>query len=358
MKKRTICFINSNKAWGGGEKWHLDMAGQLKHHGYGVCIMARRGGALARKCKANHIPVQEISYRNLSFLNPVVIIQIAARIKKLAPHVVILNLPADLKTGGLAAKIAGVPSILYRRGSALPIRPHLLNRYFFKNILTGVIANSEKTKTLINHRASLISAKKVHVIYNGISIPSSIPEKKENKELIIGNAGRMVSQKGQSLLIDLALHLERENIDFQIHIAGDGPLYRTLAQAVEDKCLTEKVIFKGFQKDLHDFYSGIDIFVLPSHWEGFGYVMVEAMLYHTPVVAFNHSSNPEVVTNGETGYLVPPGRTDLMAERVIFLAKNRKKRLEMGRKAGHDAQTRFSLTAASDHLEKLLSLSL
>ncbi len=357
MEKKTICFINTNKAWGGGEKWHLDMATRLMQRGHQVNVLARTGGPLERKCKAAEIPVRGMNYGNLSFLNPLTVVRITTLIKELAPRVVILNLPADLKTAGLAAKRAGVPTIIYRRGTALPVNPHLLNRYLFRKVLTGVIANSKETKKLINHKAPLIPQEKIHVIYNGVTPHHYRPEEKKNNTLIIGNAGRMVRQKGQTLLTDLALQLTARDIDFQIHIAGDGPLLKELTRAVKAQHLSEKVIFKGFQKDLHAFYSKIHLFVLPSYWEGFGYVMAEAMLYHTPVIAFNHSSNPEVVTDGETGYLIPSGRIDIMADKIAFLGKNREKRLEMGRKAGHDARTRFSMEWATTQLEQLLTLS-
>ena len=69
-------------------------------------------------------------------------IKIYTLLKKYAIHSIILNLPSDLKVGGIAAKLAGVKQIIYRRGTALAVRNTFLNRFLFRYIISRIIANS------------------------------------------------------------------------------------------------------------------------------------------------------------------------------------------------------------------------
>ncbi|MFO8055478.1 MAG: glycosyltransferase [Bacteroidales bacterium] len=354
---KTILFYNTNRSWGGGEKWHFEMAEELFRRGYLVHVFAHPSGRLLERCISADIPVTGIATGRFSFLNPIHILLVKQKMLRLSVKTVILNLPADMKAGGMAAHKAGVGSILYRRGTALPVTPHRINRYFFSRILTGVIANSEATKALINQKRTLIAPEKIHVVYNGIKdIPT--PEAKAGSgKLIIGNAGRMVYQKGQEFLLTLAGLLQTEINDFEIHIAGDGPLKGRLQSEIEKQGLSEKVKLKDFQTSLNAFYREIDIFVLPSRWEGFGYVMVEAMLHQKPVIAFDISSNPEIISNNKTGYLIPWGQLEKFKEKILYLWHHPQKRLEMGKCAYREASSRFTLQRSADQLQTIINSS-
>ncbi len=84
-----------------------------------------------------------------------------------------------------------------------------------------------------------------------------------------------------------------------------------------------------------------DIFVLSSLWEGFGYVLAEAALCKKPIIAFDCSSNPEVVVDGSTGFLVPVDDVTAFADQVQDLAEHPKKRKEMGEKGFEFARENF-----------------
>ena len=112
--------------------------------------------------------------------------------------------------------------------------------------------------------------------------------------------------------------------------------------------------------DLSPFWQGIDIFVLTSLWEGFGYVLLEAMLARKPILAFAVSNIPELVAPGENGLIFPlpeergtPDMTD-MADAVCRLAENEMLRVDMGREGRAFAQANFSQEACMDRLEALL----
>lgn len=351
---KTIIFFNSNRAWGGGEKWHLEMAVELRKRGHQVVVFADAYGALINRCRANDIPVQDVSISKLSFLNPFLIHQYSKRLRAYAPAVLILNLPSDMKAGGLAARKAGIHDIYYRRGTALPVNPHLFNRFFYGKVLKGVIANSEQTKSLINKKGQLIDDKKIFVVYNGVKIQRAEKEKKTTDLFTVGNAGRLVYQKGQDYLIQLAEEIKKETNKFEIVIAGDGPLRKKMQREIINKGLSGHIRLMGFQPNLSAFYDSLDVFVLPSRWEGFGYVMVEAMLHQLPVIAFHVSSNPEIIEENKSGFLVPFEDIQAMKEKILHLMNNPGFRDDMGRNAADYASEQFSLQRAANQLEQTL----
>ena len=105
-------------------------------------------------------------------------------------------------------------------------------------------------------------------------------------------------------------------------IGGSGRLQVQLEALIEELGVSHEVVLKGFIEDPISFIQQADVFVLPSFWEGFGYVLAEAALCRKPIIAFNISSNPELVLDGETGFLVPEGNLDAFAKKVQFLYEN------------------------------------
>lgn len=354
-EKKTILFFNTNKAWGGGEKWHFEMAQELQKRYYNVCVFAHKDGELLKSCNKYHIDHVGICVKKFSFLNPFAIAKLKNKLLSANADTIILNLPSDMKAGGLAAKKAGIKNILYRRGTALPVKPHPVNRYFFKNILTGIIANSKKTKELINQKHKLIDENKIFVVYNGLKKCFTQKSNKESNTFLIGNAGRLVYQKGQDYLIELALLLRAEGLNFELQIAGEGPLRQALKQKIQAHHLEDHVKLPGFKNDLNAFYSALDLFVLPSRWEGFGYVMTEAMLCGVPVIAFNISSNPEIIKDGLNGYLVPFEDIHTLKEKVLELSGNNEKRQKMSQNARSYALEQFTLSASVKKLENIIN---
>lgn len=332
------------------------MAREFYRKGYSIHVMAHEKGTLLEKCIEEKLPCTAINLHKLTFLNPFRIHFLSQKISALAPKSVILNLPSDMKAGGLAAKKAGVKKIFYRRGSALPVNAHPINRYVFKNLLSGIITNSEKTKSLINEKGNLINKNKVFVVYNGVSVPDKWPQENSQSPFVIGNAGRLVYQKGQDYLVKLAKILQTETQDFKIRIAGEGPLRASLAREIEKQELSEFVQLTGFQNNMENFYNSLDVFLLPSRWEGFGYAMVEAMFYRLPVIAFNVSSNPEIIKDRENGFLFPFNDLEGMKNKIMELINNRTLCRDIGKNAEAYAREKFSMKRSAEQLESVLNL--
>lgn len=361
MSSRKICFFNSTKTWGGGEKWHYDIAARLHGTHGNVVVVAGKGSELGKRLATTDIPNHAVSIANLSFLNPFKIFRLVKLFRNERPDTLIMNLPADLKAAGIAARLAGIRRVVYRRGSAIPVRNSFLNRLLFRYLLDDIIANSEETaRTLLSENRSLFPEEKIHVIYNGVdwghfdALPHEPVYRPQQATVVLGNAGRLVPQKGQEILIQLAKRLTQRGVGFDILVAGEGKLRGELEQKARDAGVAGQLRFLGFVDNIPQFLHSIDIFLLPSHWEGFGYVIVEAMLCEKPVVAFRVSSNPEIVVNNETGFLVEPGDVESFAEKTELLINDAGLRQKMGQKARETAIERFSIQRTLTSLEQLL----
>lgn len=336
----NYCFFNTVKAWGGGEKWHLEVASYFHKKGEKVLLVASPNSVLARKAKELGITVHTVRVSNLSFLNPIVVFMLARLFKQFKVERLIMNSPRDLKCAGLAAHLIKLPRVIFRRGSDIAIKNNKLNRFLYQKVVHQVLVNSPSTGNSLNaNNAGLVDKRKIKLIPNGIDSgkffeePSNIIYKRLADEFVLCNLGRLVQQKNQTFLIDLAVELKKRRFNFKLIIGGSGPLESELKQKAAALGVADSVVFLGFIERPKDVYFSGDIFVLPSLWEGFGYVLAEAGLCSLPSVAFNSSSNSQIIQDGKTGILVPEQNHVLFADAVIKLSENDKMRKEMGEAA-------------------------
>lgn len=175
-----------------------------------------------------------------------------------------------------------------------------------------------------------VEPKKVKLIYNGVEELGDTGNKpvlrgllKFQGKLLI-SIGRLVPWKGFGELIALLPSLKAEFPDLKLLIAGGGPLMQTLEKQAEDAGLSDDVIFTGeLPRDVLLRYIRVaDVFILNSRYEGLSHQMLEVMAVGVPVVATNVGGNPEVIEEGRNGYLVPPGDTALLRERVAELLRD------------------------------------
>ena len=351
-----ICFFNSHPTWGGGEKWHAETAEYLFEKKYITLVCAYAKGALYKRL-VSKIPCEKVYFSNRNFLNPFAYFQAYRILKKHKVTTIILCLPIDLKVAGIVAKFLGIRNIIYRRGSAIPIKDSWYNRFLFSKIVTNVIANSEATKnTILENNSLLFPSEKIVVLYNGIRIPKKIERKnvEGNNPYIIGTAGRLEVQKNLFSLLEIALHLKEKKYNFIIKIAGEGSLNDQLAIKIDELSLQNHVELCGFQSSMEDFYKQLDVFVLTSYWEGFGFVLAEAMTYNLPLIAYNVSSNVELIKNGYNGFLIQKDSIEEFANTIIMLMQNKNLSLEMGENARKFVEQQFDATKTLLQTEEFL----
>jgi glycosyltransferase involved in cell wall biosynthesis len=300
----------------------------------------------------------------MSFLNPFKVFRLARIFKREHIGTVLSSVSDDMKITSIAARLARVPKIIYRRGIALPVHNSLINRFIFRRLLTRIIANSQETKrTLLLKNQTLVPESKIKVIHNEIHLsdfPRDIaPIYRSGKgEIILGCAGRLSVEKGHHFLFEMMKYLHENEINCRLLLAGEGKLSENLKSKAASLGVDHLVEFLGFVEDMPSFYSSLDIFLLPSAFEGFGYVLIEAMASRKPVVAFNVGSSMEIVEHGKTGYLIPPNQVQEMAVQVIELAGDRRLREKLGENGRSRVEELFSFEHSKMEIIDLLKPSL
>jgi glycosyltransferase involved in cell wall biosynthesis len=194
-----------------------------------------------------------------------------------------------------------------------------------------------------------IPARKIQVIYNPIdcdavtelsTIPSEHPFMKGREPVVVG-AGRLVAQKRFDILIKAFSSVVKE-MDARLIILGEGPGRETLQKLVRDLGMEDKVSLAGFQGNPYQFFSGADVFVLSSAYEGLPMVMLEAMACGVPVISTDCRSGPrEILQDGRCGLLVPVGDEGALSEGILQLLRDRTLR-ENFSKAGKERAKDFS----------------
>lgn len=191
-----------------------------------------------------------------------------------------------------------------------------------------LIATTKYTLETVSKRNNLLAKR-------GVVIPLCVEKGRLKRDLrfrLVGNfkilsVGRMVVSepgKGFDKLIDAISKLLTRGYDLHLNLVGDGDDRIKLEEKVHKMGLFNNVTFWGFlsKEKLNAAYRDCDIFVLPSRQEGFGITFLEAMQWARPCIGGKHGGIPEVIVDGETGFLVEYNRIDKLADSIAFLYRN------------------------------------
>ena len=144
------------------------------------------------------------------------------------------------------------------------------------------------------------------------------------KSPIIGTIARLAPIKGQSDFLIAAAETVHKFPDIAFVIVGEGELKASLMAQAKKLGIDQQTYFLGQRNDIAEILATFDLFVLPSHNEGLGRVLLEAMAMGKPIVATAVGGIPEIVKNQETGILVPPHAPDRFAEAISYLLEHPK----------------------------------
>ncbi len=146
------------------------------------------------------------------------------------------------------------------------------------------------------------------------------------RDLLIGTVGELREpKKGLSVFLAAAGLLAREFPNARFALVGEGPDRGRLEARAAEEGVSHRTIFSGPRGDVREVAGSFDLFVLPSLWEGFGLMLLHAMAAGTPIVATRVGGVPEVVADGATGILVPPGDAGELAGACAGLLRNRER---------------------------------
>lgn len=256
----------------------------------------------------------------------------------------------------IASKRAQTPFLLTEHGYSEQIGVTKLLIKFYDNLflpqirksLTKAIAVSNFIREELIHRYK-VSEDRIEVIHNFINlksykVKSSIFRKKyglEDKKIILAS-GRLIREKGFQYLIRAFPHVIKKTPETILAIIGPTNYYKNeLIKLSESKKLTGKVIFCGTVSEemLKSALFCSDIVAIPSLYEPFGIIALEAMAYAKPIIASNTGGLAETLTNKRNGLLVTPGNVTELAGSIIGLLNNKSFAKRLGRKAQKDVKS-------------------
>jgi len=169
---------------------------------------------------------------------------------------------------------------------------------------------------------------------------------------MIAFVGRLVRQKGAQYLMAAARILAQRKPDAVLLVVGDGPLHSLLENSASVAGLTN-LRFLGEQTDVRPAIAACDMMVVPSEWEPFGIVSLEAMAMKKPVVAFDVDGIPEIIVHGNTGILVEHRNVDALVHALVALAEDPPARERMGESGRERVEEIFDSRATARNFEQI-----
>jgi glycosyltransferase involved in cell wall biosynthesis len=169
----------------------------------------------------------------------------------------------------------------------------------------------------------------------------------------VGWIGRMTAVKRTDDVLVAFKLLRDGGVDAVLCMVGDGPDRLHLEQRAHELGVVRDTLFLGYQEDVAPFYAAFDALVLPSSNEGTPVSAIEALAAGRPVVATRVGGVPDVVEEGKDGFLVEPGSTDELADRLARLAGDPKLREQMGRAGRERVLPRYAVNRLVDDVDRL-----
>lgn len=328
MRKINILYVITSLGIGGAENLLLSYLKRLDRSKYNflVCALREKPDDLFSEI-SNYAEVTNLGMNNK--FNPSVIFQLRKLIKKTQPDIIHTHLFQARFYTTIAYQFSRRSVLITHKHNNVNLKKH--NVFILLEMLSiifnkKVIAISQSVKDSLK-KFELVPEKKIFVLTNGIDYQkynkSAISKHfSNNRPLTIGTVCRLEWQKGLSYLL-LAMNIILAKFpQTRLEIVGDGSLLGELQHLSKKLGISNSVFFFGKFAEVIPFYNRMDIFVLPSLYEGFGIVLLEAMASGVPIVATNVDGIKEVVIDGVSGILVPPKNPRAIADAILKIIEN------------------------------------
>jgi glycosyltransferase involved in cell wall biosynthesis len=174
-----------------------------------------------------------------------------------------------------------------------------------------------------------------------------------DQRFVVGWIGRMTAVKRTDVVLRSFRRLRDDGVDAVLCMVGDGPDRRWVEDLAGELGVMRDSLFPGYQEDVGPFFAAFDVFVLPSGNEGTPVTAIEALASGCPVVATRVGGVPDVVTDGEDGFLVEPGDVEELAARLAQLANDPDLRGRMGAAGRERMRSRYAVDRLIDDIDRL-----
>ena len=375
---RVIARLNM-----GGPALHVAyLSAGLRDRGYETTLVAGEVGqgeeSMAYVTDALGVPVTTLRHlhREISPVRDVLATFRLARIlRDLRPHILHTHTAKAGAIGRLAALIAG-------RGRP-PIVVHTFHghvlRGYFGRLRTWIFLWLERLLARVADALVAVSPEvrddlvalgvapeaKFAVIRLGIQLDERVSRDGRTRaetrrtmgipdgRLVIGWVGRMTGVKRTEDVLEAFKRLRERGVDACLCMVGDGPDRDRVEQLASDLGVVRDCLFPGYQEEIASFFAAFDVFVLPSGNEGTPVTAIEALASACPVVATRVGGVPDVVRDGEDGFLVAPGGVDELADRLARLAGDPELRRRMGEAGRARVVPRYGVDRLIDDVDRL-----
>ena len=362
----NILHLTSSTFYGGPERQMLGLAAALPDDRTTFASFAEGG-----RCRSFLTRVRREGFAAITLENDTPHLRAAAReltsnLEKLGTDVLLCHGYKANLLGRVAARRRGIPAVAVSRGwtgESLRVRVYEALDRLHLRCMDGVVAVSEAQAAKV--RRCGVRAEAVRVVHNAIdterfTTPDPAYEAKLRRLFrapparIVAAAGRLSPEKGFEVFAVAAAIVRRlrdPSVGFVVF--GDGPCRERVAKQAAAGGLDGAFVLAGFRADLDHFQPFFDLFVLPSYTEGLPNVVLESFAAGVPVVATAVGGTPEVVEDGASGYLVPPGDPQALADRILDALSNEDHLRDMGLHGRQCVVEKFTFAAQARRYRQL-----
>ena len=335
---------------GGAQSYVRELLPAVREE-FDVMVAAHGDGPLRAACAELSVPFVPLRHvrRALSPVHdPLGLLELARLFRRLRPDIVHLNSSKAGVLGRIAAAAARVPVRIFtahgwafKATSGAGARLYLWADRAVRPVTTTVICVSE-TELRAGLAARVCTEGRSTVIPNAVEVGAA-PQRQSRRPgpAEIVSVGRLAVPKDFSTLVAAVARLPAGAV--RLRVLGDGPLRALLEAEIDELGLADVVELTGEVPDVRPYLAEANVFVLSSRSEGMPLSVLEAMAAGLPVVASDVGGLAEVVIEGETGFLVPPGEPGSLADRLGRLVDDPELREALGQAGRRRAEERFSL---------------
>lgn len=357
---RILQIISRKHCDTGGGLQALELARWLRRLGHHVHFCARPGGSAQERCEEMGLPFFPLPMKGDMDLESVV--GLRAFLRKEGIRVVHAH---KGRAHGLALMaILGLnprPVLVANRGVTFPLSFWNKWKYILPQT-RGVVAVSESVRGVLE--SSGVPSKKIRVIYGGVDLDRFVPMGREEacerlgldpSLAYVAMVAHFRPWKGHGVLAEAVAKLMGDYPNLRVLLAGktQGSTYKALRAKLDSMGLGRFFLFLGYRRDVEVVINASHFLVGPSlEGEGLPGVFREAMACARPVVASQVAGASEVIVQGETGLLVPPGDASGLAQAMARLLGDDDLRRVMGEKGRRLVEDRFSHQAKAEAMEE------
>jgi glycosyltransferase involved in cell wall biosynthesis len=341
-----IFHIITNKTWGGGERYALDLCKAAQSHGTKVTAVVRRKSAkVADTYRQEGIDTVTLGLGGiLDVISPIKLSKILDKAASDCDRIILhihnfKDATVALRARALASSGKKIKVVCTRHliAQAKTDSSHIATY----NALDHIIFVSQIAYDEFMSSQPQIDNKHLHVVHNSIAAPEPCT-KAESDAITLLFTGRIVPEKGVETLIRALAKVGDKNIKLNICGTGKGDYINQLQLIASDHNVDQQIQWLGHVDSVWPEIARADIGIMPSTWrEPFGLSLLEYMSQGLAVITTNNGAQPEIITDGKDGLLVTPEDSDELADAISKLAKDSELRHSIGCAARETYLTRF-----------------